>query len=103
MVIAMHLWQGWLALKVPARLPKLAECNAPIGAVRSYVEVYMSLQRQLMLFQWAHKTIHLQILPQCHVVKSEVDMDAAQRAMQEYRQVGFQKGLVRPKDCADFP
>lgn len=51
---------GWLALKVPARLPKLAECNAPIGAIRSHVE--------------------------CHVVESSADLDAAQRAMQEYRQ-----------------
>ncbi|KAL3150063.1 Coiled-coil domain containing 15 [Trebouxia sp. C0009 RCD-2024] len=51
---------GWLALKVPARLPKLAECNAPLGAVRTHVE--------------------------CHIVESDVDMDAAQRAMQEYRQ-----------------
>ncbi len=31
--------QGWLALKVPAKLPKLAECNAPVGAVRSLVQV----------------------------------------------------------------
>jgi len=32
--------QGWLALKVPPKLPKLAECNAPVGAIRSLVQVW---------------------------------------------------------------
>ncbi|DBA95407.1 TPA: Coiled-coil domain containing 15 [Trebouxia sp. C0006] len=51
---------GWLALKVPPKLPKLAECNAPVGAVRSLV--------------------------QCHIVDNSIEVDAAQKAMQEYKQ-----------------
>ncbi|KAL0028920.1 hypothetical protein WJX77_005850 [Trebouxia sp. C0004] len=51
---------GWLALKVPPKLPKLAECNAPVGAIRSLV--------------------------QCHIVDNSIEVDAAQRAMQEYKQ-----------------
>ncbi|DBA77540.1 TPA: hypothetical protein ACH3X1_009354 [Trebouxia sp. C0004] len=56
---------GWLALKVPPKLPKLAECNAPVGAIRSLV--------------------------QCHIVDNSIEVDAAQRAMQEYKQVSVRR------------
>lgn len=38
------------------------------------------------------------MLLQCHVIDSDVDMDAAQRAMQEYTQVklmNYYKGLCK--------
>ena len=87
-------FQGWLALKVPPKLPKLAECNAPVGAVRSLVQVCEDAAR-CSLFYFVNKYFDLLsaqgdlICLQCHIVDNSIEVDAAQKAMQEYKQVSF--------------
>ena len=84
--------QGWLALKVPPKLPKLAECNAPVGAIRSLVQVWEDAAcRSIFLFVSKYfGMLSAQADPiclQCHIVDNSIEVDAAQRAMQEYKQV----------------
>lgn len=84
--------QGWLALKVPPKLPKLAECNAPVGAIRSLVQVWEDTACCSTDFFLSKYLVVLNVqanLPclQCHIVDNSIDVDAAQRAMQEYKQV----------------
>ncbi len=84
--------QGWLALKVPPKLPKLAECNAPVGAVRSLVQVWEDAAC-CSLFYFVSEYFDMSsaqadlICLQCHIVDNSIEVDAAQRAMQEYKQV----------------
>jgi hypothetical protein len=81
--------QGWLALKVPPKLPKLAECNAPVGAIRSLVQVWEDAAcRSIFLFMSKYfGVLSVPICLQCHIVDNSIEVDAAQRAMQEYKQV----------------
>ena len=84
--------QGWLALKVPPKLPKLAECNAPVGAIRSLVQVREDAAC-LGIFLFMSKYFGMstaqadRICLQCHIVDNSIEVDAAHRAMQEYKQV----------------